>query len=112
MKYQQVGEEILVIEDLLTNGVKVGTVGTHYCSAKKLVIEGDNSPLTIKLLTWEDVQTTDNIEVTVNTNGIISTAQLISGQGEFVFEQATPGQYVITVIASNIDIGTKIITVI
>jgi len=111
MEYVQVGEEILVVEDLLTAGSKVGTVGKHYCFAKKLIIEGDQSPLTIKLVTWEDAPIIEDLEITVSINGVESAIRLVQGQIDLDLS-TQPGQYTVLALAPSIDIGKKSITVI
>lgn len=111
---EEIESESRVVFDEATEEFKpfVHVVRTHYCFARKLAIEGNNSvavdtllPLTVRLLDWQGNPLNDSLEVRVTARGVTITLELVEGVGDFDFVSPVAGTFKIETQADRCDEG-------
>ncbi|MGB9826796.1 MAG: hypothetical protein ACPLRU_08985 [Desulfofundulus sp.] len=108
--FKQVGDEVMLIEEVITEN-QIATVMTHYCFATKLIILGSNTttvnvqlPLIVSYRDWQDnLLQGENRPIHITVTGPGQAQELIltpvNGQAEFNFVSVVPGTFKIQVTA-------------
>jgi len=105
----QIGDEIILQREEKTSK-QIAIVGTHYCFARKLIVEGDaittvNVPitLTVKSLSWQNEPISDVPNARIQVNGQEIDINLVEGKAEFDLECAIPGRFALFALSDNVD---------